>query len=409
MRTVTWLLAWRYLLQSAYEKSSSIMVKVCFLSIFIGSFALGLVMAVMQGFEVVTHEKMQGIHAQAIIQAHNDESLDLNALNKLLNEEFPDVIGATPSSTEHAIIVNPNYDTMPTMIMLKGINPVQESKVTSLEHALLNKTVLLHQLLQENGLIIGINLAENLNIKPGDRVELYFTDEINPQKKSIKLNKTKAMISGIFKTGIEEFDAGFAFCNLNFLHSLFPNIGINQLHLKFNPDAMESDLIAALQKRLNISVYSWKDMYPALVSGLRLEKYVMFIILVLIMIVASMNMISLLFMQIIYKRPDIAILQAMGCPIKQIQKIFFLIGSLIAGCATFVGLVTAYIVSILLETYPFIRLPDVYYVSYLPAKTNLVLLCIIFLVIMIINSCALFIPLAKTRSIRIADILRHEG
>lgn len=409
MRTVTWLLAWRYLLQSAYEKSSSIMIKVCFLSIFIGSFALGLVMAIMQGFEVVTHEKMQGIHAQATIQANNDESLDLNALNKLLNEEFPDIIGAAPSSTEHAIMVNPDYDTTPAMIMLKGINPAQEPKVTSLEHSLLNKTVVLNQLLQANGLIIGINLAENLNIKPGNVVELFFTDEIQPQKKSIKLNKTKAIISGIFKTGIEEFDAGFAFCNINFLHSLFPNSGINQLHLKFNLDAHESDLIAALQKRLNIAVYSWKDMYPALVSGLRLEKYVMFIILVLIMIVASMNMISLLFMQITYKRPDIAILQAIGCPTEQIQKIFFLIGSMITSCATFAGLITAYIVSIFLEKYPFISLPDIYYVSYLPAKTNLTLLCIIFLVIMIINSCALLIPLSKTRSIRIADILRHEG
>lgn len=409
MRTVTLLLAWRYLLQGAYEKSSSIMIKVCFLSIFIGSFALGLVMAIMQGFEVVTHEKMQGIHAQATIQANNDESLDLNALNKLLNEEFPDVIGAAPSTTEHAIIANPDYDTMPAMIMLKGINPAQESKVTSLEHSLLNKTAVLNQLLQSNGLIIGINLAENLHLKPGNIVELFFTDEIQPQKKSIKLTKTKALISGIFKTGIEEFDAGFAFCNINFLHSLFPQSGINQLHLKFNAHVHESELIAALQKRLNIAVYSWKDMYPALVSGLRLEKYVMFIILVLIMIVASMNMISLLFMQITYKRPDIAILQAIGCPITQIQKIFFLIGSIIASCATFAGLITAYGVSILLEKYPFISLPDIYYVSYLPAKTNFTLLCIIFVVIMIINSCALCIPLSKTRSIRIADILRHEG
>ena len=64
-----WLIAWRYLMGSHKERSISIMVKICFLGIFIGSCSLALVMAVMDGFEQATHEKIQGIHANLIMKS----------------------------------------------------------------------------------------------------------------------------------------------------------------------------------------------------------------------------------------------------------------------------------------------------------------------------------------------------
>ena len=75
---------------------------------------------------------------------------------------------------------------------------------------------------------------------------------------------------------------------------------------------MKNIVIQKLRHRLGLDVYSWKDLYPSLVASLKLEKYVSFFILALILLVASMNIISLLFMQITQKRPTIALLQAMG-------------------------------------------------------------------------------------------------
>src|SRR5207302_1389175 len=150
------------------------------------------------------------------------------------------------------------------------------------------------------------------------------------------------------------------------------------------------------------------DLYPALISALKLEKYALILILLLITMVASMNIIALLFMQITQKRPDIAILYAMGMRPKQIVSIFMLMGMLIASIASASGIFLAWIASLLLERYPFIELPDVYYVTHLPANMDWSLAITVFITIMLLNFMATWYTARRTQHIKIADVLRYE-
>ena len=88
-------LAFRYLMGSHKERSVSIMVKICFLGILIGTSSLALVMSVMDGFEQATHEQMQGIHAQLLIKSSGN-AVDEKAILPVLKQEFPEVIGYSP-------------------------------------------------------------------------------------------------------------------------------------------------------------------------------------------------------------------------------------------------------------------------------------------------------------------------
>lgn len=409
MKSVSSLLAFRYLLGSTYEKNVSSMAIICFVSILIGTFSLALVTAIMHGFEVTIHEKMQGIHAQAIIRSYDDEELDEEQIMHVIAQDFPDILHASPQSNAYALIKSDETDDnhIPIVVMLKGVDPERERTVSSIEKKLLSPSSL-PSVLHDNHILIGKKLAERLALKPGMPLTVFYFDEPSGRRK-VKIHESHAMVGEIFDTGIDEFDSSLVICTLKFLKKILPASRISNISLTFKKDTNEEKIISALRDRLSLDVYSWKDLYPALVSALKLEKYAMFFVLMLITLVASMNIISLLFMLITQKRPDIAILRTMGMPSRAITRIFTMIGMLIVSSAAFLGLALAWLASFLLERYPFIELPDVYYVSHLPARMDWVITGTVFAAVMIISILATWIPARRTRSISVADVLRFEG
>ncbi|HJM69160.1 MAG TPA: FtsX-like permease family protein, partial [Candidatus Babeliales bacterium] len=182
-----------------------------------------------------------------------------------------------------------------------------------------------------------------------------------------------------------------------------------EIGLTLNSNTSEEKLAYDLSFRTGFDVLSWKQLYPALVSALYLEKYVMFFLLALVTLVASMNVISLMFMQIIRKQRDIALLQALGLEPKQLARIFYTMGFLLTTIASLVGLSLAYIVGILLDRYPFIKLPDVYYVTQLPIHLSLTVFASIFVLTLVFSFIALAIPIRTLKKINISNTLRFES
>lgn len=407
---LSFLIAWRYLLGTSEEKNISTMAKICFLGIVIGSFSLALVVSVMNGFEKVTSEKMQGIHSSIIIRAYG-EHLNVEELNKVFAQHIPEVQAAAPSDTQHVMLQHPVSEDVHDVMVLKGIEPAQEAAVSSLENKIVaavgQKT--LSALVIDNQVLIGSAVAQALGISPGETLTLFFAPD-EQQGKNMKFKTVEVVVGGTFSTGIDEIDSNVIFCSLDFMTALFSSAGVTQLGLKLVPGADEKKVLATLNHYLaGLEVYSWKDLYPALVSALKLEKYVMFFILALITLVASMNIISLLFMQITTKRGDIAILKAMGCPTHIIERIFIGMGLLLALIATVLGIIAAAGACFVLEHYPFITLPDVYYVTHLPARMEFHLVVAVFVVVMAVSFAALWFPVRQIRRIVVAQVLRFEA
>jgi len=411
MNTLPLLLAWRYALGSRHEKNISIMVKICFFGILIGSFSLALIMAIMNGFEKVTHEKMQGIHSQIIMRSHGDP-LESEEIGKILTNEWPQVVHFSPTAIRQAIIQPEYSDDITNVVAIKAIDPGKESNITILDKKIiqsLHGDATLQGTVKENQILIGTTLAHQLDIHVGDTVNILFTNDQQASSRKITLGTRKAIVSGIFATGIDEFDMALAICSFSLFDSLFPDVGVTQINIKLKPNADENTTIAQLKERFGLEVYSWKELYPALVAALKLEKYAMFLILALITLVASMNIISLLFMHITQKRGDIALLKSMGLSDRRISAIFIIMGMSIACCAAIAGLALASVASWLLETYPFITLPDAYYVSHLPAKMEWHLIGIVLIVIIFLSLISSWFPAHRTKKINIAEILRFEG
>lgn len=412
MNKIVPLLAWRYLRQTAYEEGTSIMVKISFLGIFIGSFSLVLITAIFRGFEVTIHEKMQGINADAVIRADDREFLNAPAIEKELAKNYPMIESWAASGIEHLLIQSAKSDESGTMVVVKGIDPEAESRVTTLHSKIDPANAIIPSLpetIAHDKLLIGSGLAKNLGVQVGDSVRLFFTQDHAARDRKISLEQYEAEVGGTFTTGIDDFDNGIIFCSFDLLKKIFPQTGINAIHLRFKKKSNHEEIIHALRAQFNLSVYSWKELYKPLVAAMKLETYASFFILALVALVASMNMISLFFMQITHKRADIAILSSMGASSGTIASLFMSMGMVISGIACTFGIASACLVAYLLNRYPFIQLPDVYYVSHLPATIEPLVILLIFITVMLINCIALIIPIRQATKITIAKLLRFEG
>jgi len=414
-------IASRYLRFKQKAGTITFMMRLCFAGITIGSFALMLTLIIMNGFEKTIHEKMRGITSQVVLRSPGNQ-LDKEAIKSFLSSTFgPSIVGMSGSSIRQVLVETKRGH---AVLFLKGVEPEHEGLVSSIGEKIIlplhyhqtitspseqteQSTATLPKLLDGKTILIGHKMALTNHLSVGDTITLLVPEPTG--KRRISLRKEKAVVGGVFKVGLEEYDNNFAFTSLTFIEQLFGNLkGVDQISLALS-DKNEEAMLPSLREQLpGITVSSWKDLYPALVSSLKLEKYVMFFILALIVLVASMNMISLLFMQIQNKRRDIAIFKAMGMSHKNITSLFLKLGMLLTISASIVGLSLAAFAGFILENYPFIQLPDVYYVSHLPARMEWHLFLIVFVCTLLLGLCATWLPIRKVRTINVTQVLRSE-
>jgi lipoprotein-releasing system permease protein len=415
MQFLSTFLAWRYLWFKSKDKNISIMIKICFLGILIGTFSLMLTLIITNGFEKVIHEKMQGISSQVIISSPGNR-LDYSELQKVILRELKNDIKAVSARILKQALID--RDGNQSVIFLQGIDGPNEANVSTLTQKIVRplsqEARQIVSDLKDNQIIIGYKTATQYNLHVGNEVSLMIPEPATKHK--VFFNKNKFVIVGIFNIGLEEYDNNFAFCQIDYLNKLFNETGADQITIKLHDlkklwvsKSHEEVVITKLKARFpQLSIQSWKELCPALVSSLKLEKYVMFFILALISLVASMNMISLLFMQIQQKIRDIAIFKAMGMSDKNIRSIFLRLGMSITLSASLLGLGLAALAGYFLEKYPFIELPDVYYVSHLPARMDLEIFLVVFLATVLLGFLATWIPARRSKQIEIAQVLRQE-
>lgn len=409
MDHISRMIAWRYITGSMYERSLSIMVIICFMGIFIGSCSLALVGAIMHGFDTETRKQMQSIHPQAVIQS--SDPIDFEHLQEVLLTEFPAISATAPASSAFGLAhVTTNDMQNPIVVMISAIDPHASGTVTTLHKKIITNNTPLSLLTEaHNTVFIGSSLAEDLNIEVGDTLDLLYASDQQPHNKKLVFNAREVTVVGIIQTGYEDMDGRLVLCSFELFNALFPDVGIQEVQLRFTPDAKIPNTIIALKERLGLDVYTWQDLYPAVLAALTLEEYVSFLVIALITLVASMNILALLFMQITNKRTDIALLKTMGLNSRAITNIFIYMGLSIALTASICGIVCATLLSYCIEQYQLFPLPDVYYVSHVPAQMTFGIPLLVLCIVTLMSLLATIIPTRRIYTMSVASILRFEG
>jgi lipoprotein-releasing system permease protein len=217
---------------------------------------------------------------------------------------------------------------------------------------------------------------------------------------------------GVFESGMYEYDATLAFVSIEQAQA-FLNLGdsVTGLELRLKDIYKAEDIRETLTSTLGkaYQVQDWMQLNRSLFSALKLEKFAMFIILTLTILVAAFNIVSTLIMVVMEKTKDIAILKSIGATGRMVMRIFMFQGVVIGVFGTVLGLVGGVALSWLLAKYQFIHLPDsVYYITTLPVHMELTDILAITASAIVISFTATLYPAWQASRLRPVEALRYE-
>ncbi len=342
-------------------------------AIAVGGTALGVAslvvtLAVMDGFRSDIQEKILGTQPHLLITNPFGKPLPEEPALSAALRSMPGVEAHAPYISAQALL---QTDRRVTGIMLRGVDPGLEAKVTRVGAALQGGSW--ESLNNHQSIALGQQLAESLGVDVGQTITLMA-----PQGDGDVLSQAprvrRFVVTTIFHSGMYEYDANLAYVSLPAAQDL---VGFGKRISGYGLRLTDVDRTQAASKSLSerlgsaFWVRSWQDLNRPLFSAMKLERTVMFIILTLIILVSSFTIISNLLLLTIEKGREIGILQALGASPRQIARIFLYNGLLIGGSGVSVGLALGVAISHLLKRYPIIRLPpDVYYIDRLPIRIS---------------------------------------
>lgn len=367
----------RYLRAKRRSRAISIVSVISVLGVALGVAVLSVVLAVMNGFEHDLQDKILGTNAHIIIL--NQMHAPITNADKMLAdvEAQPHVTNAAPFVFSEGLASSP-YDTVG--VAIRGIDPERENRITHISERMTDgEFSFARQLSPANegelpepveGVVLGLELAKSLQVEAGDQIIITSPGLAGEQARDSSMWSRVFYVSGVFTSGMYEYDSKLVYMSLpsaqNFL-GLKDNISGLEVWVD---DIYSADKVArSLTDILGYPFFArdWMSMNYTFFSALRLEKTVMFIILVLIVLVAAFSIASTLIMIVIEKRKEIGILKSMGANRASIMRIFMGQGLIIGLFGTGIGIVLGYLGSELLRRYKFVELPmDVYLIDKLP-------------------------------------------
>ncbi len=371
------LLIFRFLFSKKSDGYVSIFAWFSIIGISLGVASIIIVMSVMNGFRIDLTNRIIGLNSHLNIYSFDNEITNKQANEIILNIGSSFFYQHHKSIETNGLIIKSNDS---KGVMIKGYDEYDQDHYlfNSIKYGSLIKNL-------KSEILIGDSLANEMNLSVGDKVKIAIPKTDKTILGNIPRFKTLKVV-GIFDLGLYEYDSNLIFLSSSLVRKLllydediynkieFFTLSPNEIELFKNKVELEiSNLL------LNFYSISWKDQNQTLINALKVEKNVMFIILSLIILVASLNIISGLIIFVKEKNKDIGILKTIGMSNKSIIKIFFTIGISIGLIGSLIGLIIGILFSIniksiqkFLEYFLGTKLfsEEVYYLSSLPSKIS---------------------------------------
>ncbi len=407
-------IAIRYIKSRRVEGFISVSAWFSLVGIIIGVATLIVVMSVMNGFRTELVDRILGINGHLIVYKKN--GLSIENYHKIVNKisDTQNVIAVTPYLEGQALAKTKNSV---SGIIIRGTKWSDLPAKKLLWKSLDNSTIENFKIKQN--IILGYRLAQRLNLRVGDYISLISPNVMETAIGVLPI-KQNFMVGGFFDIGMYEYDNNFIFIPWEkaekFLSTKQIAHGIEIfLHNPKTTQNVYLDLNSKLDE--NLTIIDWKKRNSSFMNALDVEKNVMFVILTLIILVATFNIISSMIMLVQTKKSDIALMRTMGASKILIIRIFMLTGSVIGIVGTIIGAILGIVVSINIETIRnFISTlfgqelfsPQIYFLSTLPSNINFNEVLMVMGLSISLTLLASIFPAWKASKISPAEALRYE-
>ncbi len=339
----------------------------------LGVAALIVTLSIMNGFQSDIKKKI--IDAQAHVSVYGSvRAEDLSAFSARL-ERSPRLAAYSLFVMGQGILT---FDDRSTGVVVKGLDPEKEFKTNNLKSALVEGSWEALKAAPKPGeppaVLLGEELAKGLGAWVGDDV-ILVSPKSAATAMGIMPKMRKFRVAGLMRTGYFEFDNTMAYCGLAAASDFFGlDGGVNGAGIRLDDINRTGESAVFLRKELGLgySVKTYADMNRTLFAALKLEKFVMSLVLALIILVATFNIASNLLMMSVEKLRDIGVLRSMGAGPGFVRKIFFWEGNLIALSGITLGVLLGIGISVFIAVYPVVELPsDIYYITKVPVELKL--------------------------------------
>lgn len=337
---IVFFIAQRYLISKKREGFVSMITWFSFIGIALGVATLIVVMSVMNGFR---HELFGAlVNMKGHVSIHNARGMIPEDHKKLqLFQSIPGVRLAFPMIEQQGVVLSKKET---QGVLIQGLEPQAITKRPKINVTLLPGDSLTSSF-QNNGILIGRRLAEKLNVQINSPITIMTSKSHSTAFGPIPKQKT-FIVKGIFHIGMRDFDKGYIFMPLKTAQSFFNEENKwSQIDFFSSNDDLSTHLSDVVQKVVekeyphnpSIMAYDWRHSDASIFHAVKMERNVMFLILMLIVIIASFNIVSGLVMFVKDKTKDISILRTMGLSRNKTIGVFFTMGSLTGITGTLLG------------------------------------------------------------------------
>ncbi len=381
----------------------------------LGVTALITIMSIMNGFQEELRDRILGMTAHMTINEQNNRLEDWNSLyNQMINQ--PHVTGAAPNIMEQGML---SHAGEVKGVAVRGVLPELENSVADIDSKMLGASQLADLKAKKYRMILGSELAISLGVVVGDKVTLIAPQgTISPVGMVPRIKRFTVV--GVFEAGMHEYDSGLAIIHIDDAKKVFKyGDSVSALQLKLDDMFLVAKVKNQLAKVADKTLYlrDWTQQHANFFRAIEMEKRMMFIVLALIIMVATFNIVSTMVMVVTDKQGDIAVLRTIGASPTSIQLIFIIQGLVIGVLGSLMGLVGGLSLAFNIDVIiPFIETllgieffpADVYYISSVPSKVEWSDVWSVTGLAFVLTLLATLYPARKAAKLQPAEALRYE-
>jgi lipoprotein-releasing system permease protein len=359
-------IALRYLRSRSHNGFISLISYLSIGGVTVGVAALIIVLSVMNGFESEVRDRILGADAHLRLSTYGERGITAWEEAAQTVRATPHVTGVSPYVFEKGMLrAGANTEG----VMIRGVDAATVGQVSELPRHI-KKGELQFNADGMAGIVLGKFLADRMGLSVGDTVVLFSPAGMTTTFSAPAVKKF--VVTGIFQTGLFEFDDVICYMDVNTARELFKRgERVDGLEIRLDNMYLADQVKRDLEAKFDTPYYvqTWFELRRTLFSWMKIEKWMWTVVLSLIILVAAFNILSTLIMVTMEKRRDIGILKAMGARDRDVARIFSTQGLIVGVVGSGLGTLIGFLICLGQLRYKWVGLPsDIYFLDALPVK-----------------------------------------